>query len=79
MPDSHFSQLDLSITVLAVAGFMLGDVLRRFGDRPEEIRRGDLGDPMTILLAALATSFTAFSIWLIVRIVNRRERWAKRT
>src|SRR5216684_8578353 len=34
---------------------------------------------MTILLPALAFAFAAFCIWLTVRIVNRRERWAKRT
>jgi hypothetical protein len=33
---------------------------------------------MTILLPALAVSFAAFCVWLGVRIVNRRERWAKR-
>src|SRR5579872_127975 len=34
---------------------------------------------MTILLPALAVAFAAFCVWLTVRIVNRRERWAKRT
>jgi len=34
---------------------------------------------MTILLAALAAAFAALCIWLTVRIVNRRERWAKWT
>jgi hypothetical protein len=34
---------------------------------------------MTIGLPALAASFAAFCVWLAVRIVNRRERWAKRT
>ena len=34
---------------------------------------------MTILLSALAVAFAAFSIWLIVRFVNRRETWAKQT
>ncbi len=28
---------------------------------------------------ALAIAFAAFCVWLGVRIVNRRERWAKRT
>jgi hypothetical protein len=32
---------------------------------------------MTILLPAVATAFATFCIWLTVRIVNRRERWAK--
>jgi hypothetical protein len=30
-------------------------------------------------LGFLGVSFVAFCIWLTVRIVNRRERWAKRT
>ena len=32
---------------------------------------------MSILLPALAVAFAAFCVWLGVRIVNRRERWAK--
>ena len=31
------------------------------------------------LLSALALAFAAFCVWLTVRIVNRRERWAKWT
>jgi hypothetical protein len=31
------------------------------------------------ILAVIAVTFTAFCVWLGVRIVNRRERWAKRT
>jgi hypothetical protein len=34
---------------------------------------------MTTLLPALAVAFAAFCVWLTVRIVNRREQWAKRT
>jgi hypothetical protein len=34
---------------------------------------------MTIVLSTLAVTFAAFCVWLTVRIVNRRERWAKRT
>jgi hypothetical protein len=34
---------------------------------------------MTTILPALAVAFTAFCVWLTVRIVNRRERWAKWT
>jgi len=34
---------------------------------------------MTILLATLAVAFAASCMWLTVRIVNRRERWAKWT
>ncbi|HEY3965895.1 MAG TPA: hypothetical protein VGM05_15150 [Planctomycetaceae bacterium] len=32
---------------------------------------------MIALLPALAIAFTAFCVWLGVRIVNRHERWAK--
>ncbi len=31
------------------------------------------------ILPALGVVFAAFVVWLTVRIVNRRERWAKRT
>ncbi len=34
---------------------------------------------MTIILPTLAVSFAAFCVWLAVRIINRRERWAKWT
>jgi len=34
---------------------------------------------MTILLPTLAGAFSALCVWLAVRIVNRRERWAKWT
>jgi hypothetical protein len=34
---------------------------------------------MAVLLPVLYVGFAAFCIWLAVRIVNRRERWAKRT
>src|SRR5258708_7942468 len=34
---------------------------------------------MTIILPALGVAFAAFCVWLAVRIVNRRERWAKWT
>ena len=34
---------------------------------------------MTVLLPTLAVAFAALCAWLIVRIVNRRERWAKWT
>ena len=30
------------------------------------------------VLGVLAAAFAAFCVWLTVRIVNRRERWAKR-
>jgi hypothetical protein len=33
---------------------------------------------VAIFLTALCISFAAFCVWLTVRIVNRRERWAKR-
>jgi hypothetical protein len=31
---------------------------------------------MTIVLPALTTAFAALCVWLTVRIVSRRERWA---
>src|SRR5579871_3835383 len=31
-----------------------------------------------VVLAALGVAFAAFAVWLAVRIINRRERWAKR-
>jgi hypothetical protein len=34
---------------------------------------------MTILLPTLAIAFAASCVWLTVRVVNRRERWAKWT
>lgn len=34
---------------------------------------------MNMILPVLAVALAAFVVWLGVRIVNRRERWAKRT
>ena len=34
---------------------------------------------MSSILPALAVGFAACCLWLTVRIINRRERWAKRT
>jgi hypothetical protein len=34
---------------------------------------------MNIILPTLAVAFAAFCVWLAVRIINRRERWAKWT
>jgi len=34
---------------------------------------------MNIVLPALAVAFAAICVWLGVRIINRRERWAKWT
>lgn len=34
---------------------------------------------MAIALEIFGLAFAAFCVWLIVRIVNRKERWAKRT
>lgn len=34
---------------------------------------------MAIALLAAGSAIAAFCVWLAVRIVNRRERWAKRT
>jgi hypothetical protein len=42
-------------------------------------RRRGYNAIMTILLPVLATAFAAVCVWLAVRIVNRRERWAKWT
>jgi hypothetical protein len=40
----------------------------------------DEPDPLTtFIIAALAFACAAFCVWLTVRIVNRRERWAKWT
>ena len=36
-------------------------------------------DIWTVVLPALGVAFAAFSVWLTVRLVNRRERWAKWT
>jgi apolipoprotein N-acyltransferase len=34
---------------------------------------------LAIVLPILAVAFSAFCVWLVVRIVNRRDRWAKWT
>ncbi len=34
---------------------------------------------MTFILQVLAVAIAAFYVWMAVRIVNRRERWAKWT
>jgi hypothetical protein len=34
---------------------------------------------MAVALAIFGVAFAAFAVWLGVRIVNRRERWVKRT
>ncbi|MBI3863295.1 MAG: hypothetical protein HY290_15495 [Planctomycetia bacterium] len=34
---------------------------------------------MVYVMLALAAAFASFCVWLTVRTVNRRERWAKRT
>ena len=34
---------------------------------------------MAVALAIFGATFAAFCVWLTVRIVNRREKWAKRT
>jgi hypothetical protein len=41
-------------------------------------RRRGYNPGMSILFSALAVAFAAVCIWLAVRIINRRERWAKR-
>lgn len=40
----------------------------RFSDEPDPL--------MTRVIAILAIAFAAFCIWMTVRIINRRERWA---
>jgi hypothetical protein len=32
---------------------------------------------MGLALSIFAVAFAAFCVWLVVRIINRRERWAK--
>lgn len=32
-----------------------------------------------IVCGILAVAFASFCIWLVVRVINRRERWTKRT
>jgi cytochrome bd-type quinol oxidase subunit 1 len=34
---------------------------------------------MAITLGVFGVAFAAFCVWLVVRIINRRERWAKWT
>lgn len=34
---------------------------------------------MTVLFSVLSIAFAASCVWLTIHIVNRRERWAKRT
>ena len=34
---------------------------------------------MSIIVPVAGVAFAAFAVWLAVRVVNRRERWAKRT
>jgi hypothetical protein len=34
---------------------------------------------MPAIIATLSVACAAFAVWLTVRVINRRERWAKRT
>jgi hypothetical protein len=34
---------------------------------------------MHVAYAIIGVAFSAFCVWLTVQVVNRRERWAKRT
>jgi uncharacterized Tic20 family protein len=43
-------------------------------DLPQETRLGVLDGRMTILLSAVGVTLGAISIWLVVRIVNRRKK-----
>jgi hypothetical protein len=36
------------------------------------------GWPMQLLDATVCSVFAAFFVWLVVRLINRREQWAKR-
>jgi hypothetical protein len=44
-----------------------------------QVTAGDARGSDVIILVALSLALAAFCVWLLVRIVNRRERWAKRT
>jgi glucan phosphoethanolaminetransferase (alkaline phosphatase superfamily) len=44
---------------------------------PQAVR--DYNSDMGISLLTLGVAFAAFAVWLVVRIINRREKWAKRT
>src|SRR5262245_38936627 len=44
---------------------------------PLSSRRGMIGG-MEVFLLTVGAAYAAFFAWLIVRIVNRKERWAKR-
>ncbi|MBI3866873.1 MAG: hypothetical protein HY290_33755 [Planctomycetia bacterium] len=47
----------------------------------EELAAATNGDcaVMTLIVSTLAVAVAAFCVWLTVRIVNRKERWAKWT
>ena len=34
---------------------------------------------MNLLMTSVCSSYAALCVWLMVRIMNRREKWAKRT
>ena len=36
----------------------------------------ELNSTTTLVLAATGVAFAAFTMWLAIRIINRRERWA---
>lgn len=54
---------------------VVGQLIRHLRRHPRN--SADCNPQMTIVLPALAAAFAAFCVWLSVRIVNRRERWAK--
>jgi hypothetical protein len=58
----------LSITALASVAFFAADPGQKYW-----------WHLMDVLLPALAFAGAAFCVWLTVRIINRRERWAKWT
>jgi hypothetical protein len=51
--------------------------LRDFASRPRAAA-GTMPD-MSIVFPVLGVALAATCVWLTVRIINRRERWAKRT
>jgi hypothetical protein len=72
--------LGVSIAVLAVAAvvgwlMLAASSCSEFG----AINCEEFTDGQKIAVPALAVTFAAFCLWLTVRIVNRRERWAKWT
>jgi hypothetical protein len=60
-------------------GLVAGVILMLVADLVEGIEPGDRWRAFCIAMPAVGAVFTAVLLWLTVRIVNRRERWAKWT